>query len=312
MAKTSNRTGIFGWLDKRILTCPVRVNIYKGAGFTLIELLVVISIIMLLMAILLPVAQQIRNQARAVVCQTNLRQWGTIFHMYTEESQGLLPHGNTNGLWFLRGPYISGNIPLSPLGKPIVPPMFHNFQTQGIACCPMAIRTRKWNLTASKIGGGNFIGNQFGSTFEAWELTEPEPAFRCSYGFNECLFDRFIDPNNRPPVTLTTQREVNVYSLSGKNNIPILLDSPFYYGHVGQFQSPPMPGEYFSRSAFCINRHNGYINGLFIDWSVRKIGLKELWTLKWHKDFDTAGPWTTAGGVKPEDWPKWMRGFKDY
>jgi len=63
---------------------------------------------------------------------------------------------------------------------------------------------------------------------------------------------------------------------------------------------------------FCINRHDGHVNGLFLDWSVRKVGLKELWTLQWCRDFDTHGRWTTAGGVQPEDWPEWMRRFKDY
>ncbi|KPL23365.1 MAG: hypothetical protein AMJ75_06270 [Phycisphaerae bacterium SM1_79] len=62
----------------------------------------------------------------------------------------------------------------------------------------------------------------------------------------------------------------------------------------------------------CINRHNGYINGLFMDWTVRKIGLKELWTLNWHRGYDTSGPWTKAGLVQPSDWPEWMRRFKDY
>ena len=38
----------------------------------------------------------------------------------------------------------------------------------------------------------------------------------------------------------------------------------------------------------------------------------ELWTLKWHRNFDTTGPWTKAGGVQPADWPEWMRRFKDY
>jgi len=61
-----------------------------------------------------------------------------------------------------------------------------------------------------------------------------------------------------------------------------------------------------------MNRHNGHINSLFMDWSVRKIGLKELWTLKWSPDFDTANVWTRAGGALPDDWPEWMRGFKDY
>jgi hypothetical protein len=51
---------------------------------------------------------------------------------------------------------------------------------------------------------------------------------------------------------------------------------------------------------------------LFLDWSVRKVGLKELWTLRWSPGFNTAGPWTKAGGVRPDDWPEWIRGFKDY
>jgi prepilin-type processing-associated H-X9-DG protein len=62
----------------------------------------------------------------------------------------------------------------------------------------------------------------------------------------------------------------------------------------------------------CINRHDGGINSLFLDGSVRKVGLKELWTLKWHGKYDTANIWTMAGGVKPENWPQWMRRFKDY
>jgi prepilin-type processing-associated H-X9-DG protein len=63
---------------------------------------------------------------------------------------------------------------------------------------------------------------------------------------------------------------------------------------------------------FCVNRHQGYVNGLFMDWSVRKVGLKELWKLKWHRAYDTAGPRTMAGGVQPSDWPEWMRNLRDY
>ena len=62
----------------------------------------------------------------------------------------------------------------------------------------------------------------------------------------------------------------------------------------------------------CINRHSGGMNMLFMDWSVRKVGLKEPWTLKWHRRYDTANRWTRAGGAMPEDWPEWMRSFRDY
>ena len=49
----------------------------------------------------------------------------------------------------------------------------------------------------------------------------------------------------------------------------------------------------------CMDRHDGGVNCLFLDWSVRKVGLKELWTLKWVKPWPTAGPWTKRGGVRP-------------
>jgi len=31
-----------------------------------------------------------------------------------------------------------------------------------------------------------------------------------------------------------------------------------------------------------------------------------------RRNFNTMGPWTTAGGALPRDWPQWMAKFKDY
>ena len=45
---------------------------------------------------------------------------------------------------------------------------------------------------------------------------------------------------------------------------------------------------------FCIDRHNGWTNLAFADWSVRHCGLKELWTLRW-----TASLTSMAPGPKP-------------
>ena len=63
---------------------------------------------------------------------------------------------------------------------------------------------------------------------------------------------------------------------------------------------------------FAIDRHDGGSNHLFMDSSARKVGLKELWKLKWHRKFDTNGPWTNQGGVQPSAWPDWMRKFSSY
>ncbi|MHC4206584.1 MAG: type II secretion system protein, partial [Planctomycetota bacterium] len=60
----------------------------KIKGFTLIELLVVIAIIMLLVAIFLPALQRVKRQANAVACHSNLRQWGVVFFMYTDDNNG--------------------------------------------------------------------------------------------------------------------------------------------------------------------------------------------------------------------------------
>jgi hypothetical protein len=62
----------------------------------------------------------------------------------------------------------------------------------------------------------------------------------------------------------------------------------------------------------CVDRHNGTLGVQFCDWSVRTVGLKELWTIKWHNHFNTKGMYTRAGGMTPDQWPEWMQRYKDY
>jgi hypothetical protein len=49
---------------------------------------------------------------------------------------------------------------------------------------------------------------------------------------------------------------------------------------------------------FNMNRHNGRTNLIFMDFSYRKVPLKQLWRLKWNKNFDISR-------LSPE-WPQWM------
>jgi prepilin-type N-terminal cleavage/methylation domain-containing protein/prepilin-type processing-associated H-X9-DG protein len=67
----------------------------RHLGFTLIELLVVIAIIALLMAILMPALSKARDQARTIVCRSNLKQYGIALRMYLDENELRFPDANT-------------------------------------------------------------------------------------------------------------------------------------------------------------------------------------------------------------------------
>jgi len=58
---------------------------------------------------------------------------------------------------------------------------------------------------------------------------------------------------------------------------------------------------------FCIDRHQQAINGVFLDYSVSKVWLKQLWRLRWSKAFDINAPLPHWASEAP-----WMKDFKEY
>jgi len=258
-----------------------RKNFSKVAGFTLIELLVVISIIALLMAILMPALQRVKKQARLVACQAKLKQWGVIFSMYVDDNDGKFMRSlgyNIEGFMWIEA--------LRPL-----------YRDPKLLLCPMAA---KIELEERPL------------RFKAWSWHGDDG----SYGINDWVYDPEPgrSPGGRPAENFWRTPNVN-----GAGNIPVLLDASHPHGGPENTDPPqeymdmqPVWGAGNRMAHYCINRHDGSVNSVFLDFSVRRVGLKEMWTLKWHRNFDTAGPWTTAGNVQSSDWPQWMRHFKDY
>ena len=65
-------------------------------GFTLIELLVVIAIIAVLMAILMPALNRVKEQGKRAACLSNVKQMGLAWIMYADDNDSKIVNGNTN------------------------------------------------------------------------------------------------------------------------------------------------------------------------------------------------------------------------
>jgi len=226
----------------------------KRKGFTLIELLVVIAIIALLMAILMPALARVKQQAKTIACRANLKQWTLYFSMYTEDHEG-----------YLR-PYYKND--------------------HKICCCPTAMkplidengqRAPQWNV------------------FSAWGIFKgqgcaPEGDWG-SYGINGWV-------QNPPPQYKTvwsgfeTVNNWRTPNVKDAGYVPLFSDALRFDVFPRDTDAPPETQDMawqhlLNMRRVCIDRHDGFINMAFLDWSVKKVGLKELWTLKWHRTLRT-------------------------
>ena len=264
-------------------------------GFTLIELLVVIAIIALLMSILIPALALVKEQARTIACMGNLRQWGLVCNMYAEANSGKLWSAIDPDGW-----YWVYQLPMN----------LQDWKQNKTWFCPTATKPilDERNVTTPTLN----IFNAWGIFRESYQGYSPGPnGIAGSYGLNSWLLSR--------PLTTESMRQRywgTLTNVKNANQVPLFIDA-LRFDLWPVDTTAPAANEYEAwtnqdMQRCCINRHDGFVGCVFADFSVRKAGLKELWTLKWHKSFDTAGMWTLAGGVTADEWPEWIRPLKDY
>jgi len=271
----------------------------SGTAFTKKDLAVVLGCVVFMLMNLGAIGSGGRSRAKQAVCLSNLRQWGTIFSTYANDNGGYNPPG----------PYFAAGGPgimwMSALRK-------YAGDSNDLYFCPMAtIPGTDWSDRPTGARCPNKAWGYY-MTDARWGRRRYDVG---SYGISEYSGSRGLsggrwDQYWKTPDVKTAGRIPMLADCTYVDGTPLHTDSPPQYDGEPRVSGGTNPVNEMNH--FSTNRHNGSINMLFMDWSVRAVGLKELWTLKWHRKFNTAGFYTKAGGRQPEDWPRWMRHFKDY
>jgi prepilin-type N-terminal cleavage/methylation domain-containing protein len=274
----------------------------RGKAFTLIELLVVIAIIALLLAIILPGLRKAKDQAKRVVCMSNLNQWGKIWGMFLTDNNNHFMEG-----WF-------GVESRSTQWMVVIPDYMDDYG-HTIWTCPFADDIRKC------------VYDKDGSPSSCVYTSDPMDSltFTSPWGYITAMQHTGYD---------TTAGDYGSYGLNSfMYNIPEGANA--FYGDeiywkkstIGEVSTNTVP--VFGDAMWCeiwpqssdrpisnpdgivwgginmtaasIDRHNDQKSNhwLLLDLSVRKVMIKELWQLNWHRNWTKEEPdWSLFPWIK--------------
>ena len=257
------------------------------SAFTLIELLVVIAIIALLLAILMPALGKVKEKAKTVVCMSNVSQWAKIFGVYTADSQGR----------FMRGWYSNAN---DREGQWMYVLADYTGGDHKIWCCPFASNEDKCPYDEQGDLQGEFSsetpwGHIAAAQHSGYNTSAEDYG---SYGINSWVYD--TPPHGQPAGNFWRKDTIGGGS-ARPDEIPVFGDSMWCEMWPVSTEAPPrVEGVWggYGMATVCIDRHNNQKNHyMFMDYSVRKVELKDLWKLKWHKGWEP---------MDVIDWPDWI------
>jgi len=270
-------------------------------GLAPIEATAVVAVAMLVIAVFVPAMRKLKEQADMAKCLANLGPWSVVISKYAEDNGGrfLSGYGDDNSWWVAQledrhQSRIKNNLWFCPKSTGPLYDQRHKRADSFSVFQAWGIYTRDFNghpdLSADGIAG--------------------------SYGLNGYVLYQHTETNPSSQRAERAEDSWGTLQNKGADNIPLFAEALHFdvrpQAHQGPADVELAAWSDNQMSRCCINRHVGFESVSFCDLSARKVGLKELWTLKWHRNFDTSGPWTKAGGVEAANWPRWIRPFKDY
>jgi prepilin-type N-terminal cleavage/methylation domain-containing protein/prepilin-type processing-associated H-X9-DG protein len=305
----------------------------KRRGFTLVELLVVIGIIAVLIGILMPALSRARKASRTTACLSNLRQLVMAQLQYWQENHnhfspywdgGATPPGagfQTNWMAQLNKPEQMNKVRLCPEATDVdplysIPP---NNNWAGGAFYAWGPNGRAMQFFVYDPGTSTFVNHPMsGSYAYNGYLLRDDPS-----GDNKALY-------GIPPAAGShgqAARLSRLYALPVRSSaeVPMIADGTWPIGwpketyNTSQDQVPaslyqpdgPGPGPNINGNPggnwniFCIARHYMATNVGFMDGHASTIQLPDLWTLKWHAEWNVVAPLNDTGAAQsPVDMAK--------
>ena len=210
-----------------------------------------------------------RSHAKSIICKTNLQQWGLGYRIYANDYEGNLP------------PFIGGSATMMywSMLKP------YTGENRKFMFCPFARTVSESNPTSLQ------LESYFGSTFSAWQVDPTaswvpgEEIINGSYGENSWIrdsqqtghqswgsFDAMENPSIVP--LILDARWLNAWP---NDNVPVETDNELDFYNISNWST---------MSCFAMRRHDDGVNAAMADMSVKTVSAEDLWTLKWHKEFE--------------------------
>jgi len=218
-----------------------------------------------------------KRRVKEAICATNLKRWGMVWKCFVDDHDGYFPE-NLDWLGALE-PY---------------------YDIRRLRLCPEATEVMSEPIAGYSQRGGKF------SAWLVWDL-QGNPVV-CSYGLNAWVTratggGRQFEQLWKTPYTAGGTFAPLMTDCACDSGTPLTMDQPPEYDGQIYYSAPTDINEMRS---FCLNRHTAAINVVFLDFSVRKVGLKHLWVQWWYRGW----PDDLAEVGLPE-WPEWMADFKN-